>query len=56
MQQASLFPFALSLRQPVLTVTIGAIFLLGGAGEKGLVLLRVDLVLGVTSGAERIDL
>jgi len=56
MQQASLFPFALALRQPVLTVTIGAIFLLGGAGEEGLVLLGVDLVLGVTSHAERIDL
>jgi len=53
---ASLLPFTFAIFQTVLTVAIGAISLLTGAGKERFVLLGVDLVLRVTAHTERINL
>jgi len=55
MRDARLLPFCPAFGQAVFAMAIGAVVLLGGTGEKGLVLLQVILILGMTSLAKLID-
>ena len=55
-RDARLLPFCPAFGQAVLAMAIGTVLLLGATGEKGLVLLQVILILGMTAHAKLVDL